>query len=276
MIGLRNLLLVLEYDGSSYSGWQIQKGKRTVQGVLEAVLSKILEERVRVIASGRTDAGVHAVGQVVNFWTESPLPEEVIFRVLEAHLPEDVRPINLFEVPPDFHARKKVVRKRYTYVVFLEHRLPVFLRNYVYCPGRVDIDIQQIREVSQIFLGTHNFTSFSSPREGNGSAVRTVSTLEVRTKHPFLFFDIEADGFLYHMVRFLVGELLMVGLGRKGVDDLQHMLIHPSYTYRRFHAPPQGLYLVAVEYPGVDPYCGLVLRESGFVVPLWRRIQGVL
>ncbi|MCX7667765.1 MAG: tRNA pseudouridine(38-40) synthase TruA [Atribacterota bacterium] len=276
MIGLRNLLLVLEYDGSSYSGWQIQKGKKTIQGTLEKTLSEILQERIRVIASGRTDAGVHAVGQVVNFWTGSPLPEEVIFRVLKARLPADLRPVNLFEVPSGFHARKSAVRKRYTYVVFLEHMPPVFLQNYVYCPGQTGIDVQQVREGSRIFLGAHDFTSFSSPREGNGSAVRTVCSFAVHQKYPFLFFDIEADGFLYHMVRFLVGELLMVGLGRREISDLQRMLAYPSYTYHRFHAPPQGLYLVAVEYPDLNPYHGFVLRDSGFVVPLWRRERIVL
>ncbi|MEN3186856.1 MAG: tRNA pseudouridine(38-40) synthase TruA [Atribacterota bacterium] len=270
---MRNLLLALEYDGSSYSGWQIQREKRTVQGILETTLSEILQERVRVIASGRTDAGVHAIGQVVNFRTNSSLPEEVIFRVLKARLFKNIKPINLFEVPFDFHARKSAVRKRYIYVVFMEQMLPVFLRNYVYYLGQIDIDVQQIQEGRQIFLGTHDFTSFSSPREGNGSPIRTIFTLEVRQEHPFLFFDIEADGFLYHMVRFLVGELLMMGLGRKRIDDLYYMLFHPSYSHHRFNAPPHGLYLMSVEYPDVNPYYGFVLRDSGFVVPLWRKTE---
>ena len=268
---LRNLLLVLEYDGSSYSGWQVQKGVRTVQGTLERVLSDSLKEKIRVCASGRTDAGVHALGQVANFYTTSSLSTDILFRILKAHLPEDLRVLNLFEVSLDFHARKTAVRKRYLYVACLGDSLPVFLRRYVYSLGRRELDVTRVREGSRIFLGTHDFTSFSSPRERSFSPVRTVFSLEVYLREPFLFFDIQADGFLYHMVRFMVGELLMVGFGKKDIADLEFMLAHPSCTHHRFSAPPEGLYLLEVQYPDVDPYQGLRLKESGFIVPLWVR-----
>ncbi|MGC8777542.1 MAG: tRNA pseudouridine(38-40) synthase TruA [Candidatus Caldatribacteriaceae bacterium] len=266
---MRNLLLVLEYDGSQYSGWQVQKGRRTVQGTLEAILERTLGEPVRVCASGRTDAGVHAVGQVVNFCTDSPLSADILLRILRANLPRDLRAITLFDVFPDFHARKCALRKRYMYVVFMGANPPVFFRHYGCFLGNVDLDVGRMIEGSQIFLGTHDFTAFSSPRGGNSSSVRTVFSFEVSPRGSFLLFDIQASGFLYHMARFLVGELLMVGLGKKTIEDLQSMLIHPSYGYRRFHAPPEGLYLVEVSYPGVNPYKGLRLEERGFVVPFW-------
>ncbi|MGQ9473736.1 MAG: tRNA pseudouridine(38-40) synthase TruA, partial [Candidatus Caldatribacteriaceae bacterium] len=114
---MRNFLLVLEYDGSEYSGWQIQKGKKTIQGTLEKILSDTLGETIKVYASGRTDAGVHALGQVVNFWTISSFYEETILRIIRSQLPKDIKVKNFFEVPPDFHARKDAFWKRYLYVI---------------------------------------------------------------------------------------------------------------------------------------------------------------
>lgn len=274
-MALRNLLLVLEYDGSQYSGWQRQRDKKTVQETLETILERSLGERVTVHASGRTDAGVHAVGQVVNFHTTSSLPAATILRILRSYFPHDLRAVNLFDVPLSFHARKSALRKRYIYVARLGEDIPAFLRHYVgfvKAPKRI-LDLEEMFIGSRIFLGTHDFTSFSSPRESTSSAVRTIFSFRVSQRDSLFLFDIEANGFLYHMARFLVGELLMVGLKKKSLGDLQEMLYRPSYAYRRFSAPPEGLYLVEVAYPDVNPYQGLILKEHGFVVPLWVEEQ---
>lgn len=272
---LRNLLLVLEYDGSEYSGWQIQKGKRTIQGTLEEILGGALGETIKVYASGRTDAGVHALGQVVNFWTTSSFSEENILQIIRSRLPKNIKVKNLFEVLPDFHARKSASWKRYLYVILLGEYQPVFLRRYVLFCNQTSVDVTSIMEGSRLFLGTHDFTSFSSPR-GKGSTTRTVFSFKISLRGTRLIFDLQANGFLYHMVRFLVGELLMVGLGKKRIEDLRRMLNTPAYNYHRFLVPPQGLYLAQVGYPRLNPYEGLQFIEKDFLVPFWERKEAMI
>ncbi len=268
---MRNLLLVLEYDGLKFAGWQRQKGLKTVQGTLEKLLGEILGEEIQCIGSGRTDALVHAVGQVVNFYTNSSLPEKVIAHILNMRGDSDFRVVNVLEVPLHFHARKHALQKWYRYVLSWGSHLPVFWRGRVAFLGNITLDMQRMMEGSRIFLGTHDFTSFSSPGSTVGSKVRTIFSFDFREKSPFFIsLDIRADGFLYHMVRFLVGELIMLGMGKRTIHELTTMLTHPSHCYPRFNAPPEGLYLVQVAYREVDPYQGLTLEEDGFVVPLWR------
>ncbi|MCS7242054.1 tRNA pseudouridine(38-40) synthase TruA [Candidatus Caldatribacterium sp.] len=266
---MRNILLLLEYDGTRYAGWQRQKDRITVQGVLEATLTTILNHPVTVLSSGRTDAGVHALGQVATFMTERPLDCATLHRALIALLPKDIRVIRVAEVPLGFHPRKSAQRKQYVYA-FWCGSCPVFLRTYVY-PVPQDINWNLVREGAKLFVGCHDFTSFSS--SSLRSSVRTVFSLQVCVQSASLvLLWIEASGFLHHMVRMIFGELLLLGEGRRSLRELEAMLQHPSRTaYRRFNLPPHGLYLVRVEYDGVDPYEGFVLEDVGFVVPVWTK-----
>ena len=267
---MRNLLLVLEYDGTHYAGWQRQPQRRTIQGVLEEKLTSLLGQPVKVLASGRTDAGVHALGQVVTFTTDNPMSCDKVQKALQALLPQDIRVVNIQEVSLDFHPRKSAKRKRYVYALWYGKGCPAFLRKYLY-PWDVDLNWDVMREGVQLFLGQHDFSSFSSPSPR--SSRRTVFSFEFRfRKPPVVTFEIEADGFLYHMVRMIIGETLLLGMGRKSLSDLELMLEHPSYReYRRLNLPPQGLYLMEVVYEEINPYEGLKLEDAGFVVPVWVR-----
>uniref|UniRef100_A0A7V4DDB7 tRNA pseudouridine synthase A n=1 Tax=Candidatus Caldatribacterium californiense TaxID=1454726 RepID=A0A7V4DDB7_9BACT len=263
---LRNLLLVLEYDGTRYAGWQRQRDRVTVQGVLESSLSSILGHPTVTVASGRTDAGVHALGQVVGFTTEKPIDCETLHKALQALLPDDMRVLRVQEAPLDFHPRKSAKRKRYVYAVFCG-TCPVFLRGYVYSL-RQEVDWALVQEGAGLFIGRHDFASFSSPSPR--SSVRTVYTLDVEFRFPFVLLGIVAEGFLHHMARMVFGELLLLGMGKVSLADLKHMLTYPSHhAYRRLNLPPWGLYLVEVQYEHWNPYQGLELKDVGFVVPVW-------
>lgn len=264
---MRNLLLVLEYDGTLYAGWQRQPGRVTVQGVLESVLSSFLGHPVIALASGRTDAGVHALGQVVTFTTEKVIDCRVVYQALQALLPRDMRVVRVQEAPPGFHPRKSATRKRYTYAVWCGP-CPVFLREYVY-PLKVDVDWTLVQEGMRLFVGRYDFASFSSP--SSRSSVRTIFSLNAWFQGPYLvLLDIEAEGFLYHMARMIFGELLLLGMRKKSLEELELMIRNPSYhVYRRFNLPPQGLYLVEVRYEEINPYQDLQLEDVGFVVPVW-------
>ncbi len=267
MSTLRNILLLVEYDGTRYAGWQRQKDRITLQGVLESTLSLVLNHPVVTFASGRTDAGVHALGQVVTFTTERSIDCPALQRALQSLLPEDIRVIKVQEAPPGFHPRKSARKKQYLYAVWCGS-CPAFLRRYVYPLAR-DVDWDLVRKGAGLFIGRHDFASFSSPSAR--SSVRTVFSLEVFVRDSScVLLSIEASGFLHHMVRMIFGELLLLGEGKVSLAELEHMLHHPSHhAYRRFNLPPQGLYLVKVDYEEVDPYEGLELKDVGFVVPAW-------
>lgn len=264
---MRNVLLLLEYDGTRYAGWQRQKNAITIQGVLEETLASILNHPVTVLASGRTDAGVHALGQVATFTTESTLSVSSLHRALQSLLPSDIRVLKVEDVPLEFHPRKSAKRKQYMYALF-QGACPAFLRRYVY-PVTEDIDWNLVQEGAKLFLGCHDFRSFSSPSPR--STVRTVFSLDVSVRgESLVLLRIEASGFLHHMARMIFGELLLLGRGKRTLEELKTMLSQPSHTaYRRFNLPPQGLYLVEVTYEGINPYEGFELRDTGFVVPVW-------
>lgn len=265
---MRNLLLVLEYDGTHYAGWQRQPQKRTIQGTLEEQLASLLRQPVKTLASGRTDAGVHALGQVVTFTTDNPMGRDEMQRALQALLPQDMRVVNVQEVSPDFHPRKSAKKKRYAYALWCGKGCPTFLKKYLY-PLDADLNWDVVRKGVQLFLGQHDFSSFSSPSPR--SSKRTIFSFEFHLQRfPIVTFEVEADGFLYHMVRMIIGELLLLGTGRKSLSDIELMLECPSYReYHRLNLPPQGLYLVEAVYEGINPYEGLRLEDVGFVVPVW-------
>jgi len=261
---MRSLKLTLAYDGTAYAGWQVQPGHVTVQGVLESALEKVTAQRVRVLASGRTDGGVHALGQVVGLRTESRLAPDVLRRALNAELPQDVVVLEVAEAPEGFHAIRDAVRKRYRYIVHDGPERPVFQRHYCwhYVQGRLDAEAMQ--RAAQSLLGTHDFRSFQSSGAERESSVRTVFDIHVRRggEEPdeihqgraggenCIFFDVEANGFLYNMARAIVGTLVEVGRGAKPESWPAEVLRAADRRAAGPTAPPQGLFLVEVDYEG--------------------------
>jgi tRNA pseudouridine38-40 synthase len=274
-ISLRTLKLTIAYDGTAYAGWQFQPERPTVQATLENAIAKVTGQHVRILASGRTDAGVHALGQVVCLRTDSTLPPEVLLRALNANLPHDVAVLDVAEERNGFHPIADVVRKRYRYVIHDGPVRDVFSRRFVwhYVYGRLDADA--MRRAAAALLGTHDFSSFESSGAERRTSVRTVFEIAVergragdchslratRTTSPplmasdcvpldsdFIAIDIEADGFLYNMVRAIVGTLVEVGRGNRPEDWPGEVLSAMNRRAAGPTAPPQGLFLVSVQY----------------------------
>ena len=248
---MRTIKLTLAYDGTDYAGWQVQPGRRTVQGVLEAALEKITGEPVRTLASGRTDAGVHALGQVVAFRTATHLPEEVLRRALNAELPRDVAVRDVARAADGFHPIRDALRKRYRYIIHDGPVRDVFRRRYAWqYPRRLDADA--MHRAAQCLLGTHDMASFQTSGAERASTVRTICEIAVRrgeaSDRHVLSTEVEADGFLYNMVRAVVGTLVEIGRGARPEGWLAEVLSARDRRLAGPTAPPQGLVLVRVDY----------------------------
>src|SRR5436190_21960502 len=221
---MRNLVLTLSYDGTDFNGWQTQPGYRTVQETLEKALADFTgEERIRLNASGRTDAGVHAVGQVANFYTAAEYPAEVFVKAVNARLPRDVVVRAASAVSQAFDANKDAKRKLYRYVI---HDGPVpdpFLRRYAY-HHRQPLDAAAMRRASRCLVGRHDFHSFETEWPNRFSSVRTITHLGVSRAGEFVWIDVEADGFLYNMVRSIAGTLIYVGRGHWPESKMDEVL----------------------------------------------------
>ncbi|HSV32165.1 MAG TPA: tRNA pseudouridine(38-40) synthase TruA [Atribacteraceae bacterium] len=255
---MRNIALVLEYDGAGYFGWQEQPCRKTLQGTLDSALSAILGETVRAVASGRTDRGVHALGQVVSFTTSSDIPVDTLGRALNGTLPPDMRVLNIRECPPHFHARNSAVRKEYRYLWYSGEVLPVLLRNRAFWCGFSPPDLHFLEELSRCFVGTHDFTSFSASGNDSNNPIRTIERFEISLIDDHLtVFTLVGDGFLYRMVRIILGELWMVLRGKRTKKELVQGINQPGRKHPRLVLPPEGLYLVRVEYDSFNPFAGL-------------------
>lgn len=248
---VRTLRLTLAYDGTAYAGWQVQPDQRTLQGALEAALERITGETIRVVASGRTDAGVHALGQVVSFRTASELSAEVFQRALNAGLPHDMAVLAASDAPDDFHAIRDARRKRYRYVIHDGPQRDVFRRHYAWhVKWRLDSDAMQ--EAARTLVGTHDFRSFETDWPNRTTSVRTVFELDIRRgeneQRDLVACEIEADGFLYNMVRNIVGTLVEVGRGARPIEWPGEVLTAQDRRAAGPTAPPQGLFLLRVVY----------------------------
>lgn len=243
----------MAYDGTDYAGWQVQLGQKTLQGTLEAALTKITGETIRVTASGRTDSGVHALGQVVSFDTESRLPPDVFQRALNADLPHDMAVLDAAEAPPGFHAIRDAVRKRYRYVLHDGPVPNVFRRQYAW-HYRQRLDAEAMHRAAQALLGTHDFRSFESAWPQRTSSVRTITDIQVQRGFDrddnLIALEVEADGFLYNMVRAIVGTLVEVGRGNRPEAWPGEVLVAQDRRVAGMTAPAHGLFLVRVEYDG--------------------------
>lgn len=245
---MRNIRFVLAYDGTDFCGWQTQPGKRSVQETLELAIAAVTgESRIRCNASGRTDAGVHAVGQVVNFFTASPLPVSVLLKAVNAHLPPDVAVRQADEMPQSFDANRDALRKLYRYVIHDGPVRDVFQRRYAWhCKWK--LDDRAMRRASRPLLGRHDFRSFETDWPNRLTSIRTITHLSVNRVGDFIWLDVEADGFLYNMVRAIVGTLVNVGRGYWPESYVAEALQAEDRRLAGPTAPPEGLFLMRVTY----------------------------
>jgi tRNA pseudouridine38-40 synthase len=244
----RNIKLVLEYDGSAYSGWQRQLNGLSIQQVLEEAIGRITGAASRVIGSGRTDAGVHALRQVAHFHTRTRLAERNLLMGINSLLPPDIAVLELAEASPLFHARYDAVSKVYLYRICNRTVRPALERRhawFVWTP----LDLAAIREALPVFLGTHDFSSFCSTHTDSDDHVRTILSITAeRDSSGMIEISVEADGFLRYMVRTIVGALVEVGRGKTSPGTLAAILSAKERRLAGPTAPPQGLYLREVKY----------------------------
>ncbi|HCO62360.1 MAG TPA: tRNA pseudouridine(38-40) synthase TruA [Clostridiales bacterium] len=243
-----NYKLTIQYDGTRYDGWQRQGNTdNTIQGKLESVLSRMAGQRVEVQGAGRTDAGVHALGQVASVrLPQSPTPQEVL-SYANRYLPEDIAVVAAEAAHPRFHARLSARGKCYRYQLHLGPVPDVFSRRYHYrLPG--PLDLQAMRQAAALLTGTHDFRSFCSNKRYKKSTVRTIRSITVEAQGPALTLTYQGDGFLYNMVRILTGTLIEVGQGQREARSMPQILAALDRTAAGHTAPAQGLSLVEVYY----------------------------
>jgi tRNA pseudouridine38-40 synthase len=246
--------LILSYDGTSFHGWQVQPGRATIQGTLAAALHSLTGETVLPQGSGRTDAGVHALAQVTTFSLAAPIPAENLHRALNRALPASIRVLSAEVVPEAFHARHNAIRKTYEYRIFPRTNddiCPPFLAPYAWdCPWRLALEPMQ--QAVALFLGTHDFTSFAASdpdRSANTpNPVKTIFESQLLASDELLCYRVIGSGFLHHMVRNLVGTLVEIGRGTLTPEDVPRILKARERSAAGPTAPPQGLFLVSVEY----------------------------
>lgn len=243
----RRMKLIVGYRGTRYHGWQIQPNVMTVQGTLEAALKTIANEPIRVHASGRTDTGVHAVGQVVHFDTTSPIVPSSLLRGLNSLLPADIVVKHAREVTPDFHARYSARHKTYAYVVHNHPLRPAFHMPYVWHITQ-RLNLRAMQTAGDVLIGQHDFSAFRASGCAAKSPVRSLMRLTVKRRGKRILFLLTADGFLQHMVRNIVGTLVPIGRGQIEAEAIAGILQSRQRQMAGATAPPQGLYLVRVGY----------------------------
>jgi len=245
---MRNFKLLLSYDGTDFHGWQTQPGLRTVQETLEQAIATITGEAVFCNASGRTDTGVHALGQVVNFKSQTHHEPHTLLRAINAHLPPDVIVRQAEEAALDFDACRHAIRKIYRYVIDDGPVPDVFQRLYAWhVPFRRLDDVAMARAALPL-VGTHDFHSFETEWPNRQTSIRTITHLSVTRYEEQIWIEVEADGFLYNMVRAIAGTLVNVGRGYWAGEQVAKILLAQDRKQAGPTAPPQGLFLVRVSY----------------------------
>ena len=244
-MNMQNYKCVLSYDGTDFHGWQRQPDKRTVQGILEDCLARITQNKIHVAGAGRTDAGVHAQGQVASFKARLSLDEEELFRALNSVLPQDVRVVSLTKTDPDFHARKSARSKVYQYRICNSSLISPFLIRYVlHWPP--PLNVNSMKEAASLFIREADFTAFSSNRLLD--PVRNVSRSEISHKGTEIIYTVEANGFLRYMVRTMVGTLLEIGKGKVPAQQIDEIFRRKKRSLAGPTAPAKGLCLIEVNY----------------------------
>lgn len=238
----------LEYDGSRFLGWQIQKQEPTVQSCVEKALSQVANHPVSVTASGRTDAGVHAIEQVFHFDTNSERSERSWILGMNSHLPAGITGLWMREVQDDFHARFNAVARRYRYVILNRQVRPALDAGRVtWC--HTPLDAESMNRAAQALCGEHDFTSFRASACQARHAVREIHEISVRRKDHLVFIDISANAFLYHMVRNIAGSLMDIGKGEQSEGWMEELLVAKDRDVAGMTAPADGLYFYKTRYP---------------------------
>jgi tRNA pseudouridine38-40 synthase len=245
----RNLRLVVEYDGTGYSGWQIQKDKPTVQGELAKAVEAVSGKKALVVGSGRTDAGVHAEGQVANFHTTAALSPMKWVDALNAKLPPDIAVLSATEVPIGFHAQYSATSKTYRYRILNRRERSALERDRVHAI-KAPLDVAAMQAASRLWIGEHDFRSFGSQMSTKERTVRTILSFEVAKRGDVVEFVVHGDGFLYNMVRSMVGTLILVGLGSRPPEWAKEVLEARDRSKAGANVPAKGLTLVEVRYDG--------------------------
>jgi tRNA pseudouridine38-40 synthase len=250
---MRNLKMIVSYDGAEFSGWQVQPNAITVQGTVASVIGRITGEKVLPQGSGRTDAGVHALAQVMTFVTQSSVPTGNFLKAMNDILPASVRVLEVTEAPPDFHARHSARAKTYRYRIYREAICPPFLARYVW-HYPYPLAEETMAKAAALVVGQLDFTSFAAvdPERGRddsaASNVRTIFSSSWERLGEELIYTVRGSGFLHHMVRNLVGTFILVGKGTLQVEDVTRILEARNRSAAGATAPANGLYLVGVEY----------------------------
>lgn len=245
---MKNYKIVLAYDGTRYNGWQKQGNtENTIQERLERILRDICGQDTEVHGSGRTDAGTHATGQVINFHMDWKGAAETLLSAFNERLPEDIAGLSIAEMPPRFHSRLSARAKQYSYFIWKAKRPPVFERKYVFRCEET-LDTAAMRQAAEVFIGTHDFKSFCANKRMKKSTVRTIYDIVFEETEEKLILHFYGNGFLYQMVRILTGTLIEVGEGKKKAADMEAILRAEDRMAAGFTAPSRGLFLREVYY----------------------------
>lgn len=265
---MKTIRLRIAYNGTHYSGWQTQPERKTVQTEVESAIEKLTQQKVNLLCAGRTDAGVHALGQVASFRSDFKIPPHRWRPALQSKLPEDIVILESDEVPEDFHATYAAISKRYRYVIYNSQVDHPFWKDFVWRIAQ-ELDAEKMNEAAQSLVGKHDFRSFESHWPNKATSVRTIKAVSVqrlaqwdlwspahsgkagnraKPEGEFIVLEIEADGFLYNMVRTITGTLVNVGRGRWPLEDVQRILDAQDRKTAGGTAPASGLYLAKVYY----------------------------
>lgn len=240
-------MLIIEYDGTNYAGWQIQKGQRTIQEILEQTIYRITGERVHVQGASRTDSGVHAMGQVANFKTRSKIPATKLRLALNALLPPDIAVRRVREVPAEFNAQFDACWKTYRYTILNDRVRSALTRafcHHVPCP----LDIRAMRRAARYLVGRHDFQAFRAEGWRPKDTMRTIKRLTITKDGRYIHITVVGDGFLYNMVRTIVGTLIQIGRGKRTPEDMKRILLSRDRKQAGPTAPAKGLCLMRVQY----------------------------
>ena len=245
---MRNFKMIVEYDGAAYCGWQRQKNGVSIQQILEDSIALIVCEKVTLIGSGRTDAGVHAINQVANFKSSTLLPAQKLFYGVNSVLPADIVVKSLDEVHTDFHAQRDVLSKIYVYRICNRRLRPVLGRNYSWFI-RIPLDLEVMRKAAQYLIGTHDFSCFCATGSEVKGRVRTVTGIDIKSGAADLIeITVEAKGFLKYMVRNIVGTLVEVARGKRKPQEMKEIIESRNRNIAGVTAPAHGLFLKEVKY----------------------------
>ncbi|OQM34464.1 tRNA pseudouridine(38-40) synthase TruA [bacterium endosymbiont of Pedicinus badii] len=242
------IALLIEYEGSSYFGWQNQNSFPSIQENLEIALRKIAKEKVSTFCGGRTDSGVHAIGQVVHFDTTKNIPYSAWIKGTNSYLPKSIRIKNMLYVNENFHARYSAISRKYHYILYNGPEEFALLRNFV-TYYKIPLNEKNMQIASNYLIGEKDFSTFRSRKCQSKSSIRKIYKIRIFRKNNYIIFEIVANSFLYKMVRNIIGSLISVGTGKKKIGWILEILLKKNRNFASFTAPSNGLFLTKINYP---------------------------